>query len=150
MIHVLFVCLGNICRSPMAELIFKKLVQERGVRDRFSIDSCATSGYEVGNAVYPPALRVLRAHGVEGNHTARRITPLDLAQNDYVLVMDEENLRAVNRLAQANERGKIRKLCSFTDRPRDVADPWYTGDFERAYADIREGCAAFLDFVLED
>lgn len=133
----------------MAELIFKKMIAERGVSDRFAVDSCATSGYEIGNPVYSPALQTLRAHGVSGNHTARRITHDDLAKSDYVLVMDEDNLRAVTRLAQESERGKVRKLCSFTARPRDVADPWYTGDFEQAFADIEEGCAAFLDFVLK-
>ena len=133
----------------MAELFFKELIAECGVSDRFSVDSCATSGYEVGNPVYPPALKTLRAHGVSGSHTARMITPDDLAKSDYVLVMDEDNLRAVTRLAQEGERGKISKLCSFTARPRDVADPWYTGDFEKAYADIKDGCAAFLDYILK-
>ena len=100
----------------MAELFFKDLIAVCGVSDRFCVDSCATSGYEVGNPVYPPALKTLRAHGVSGNHTARIITPDDLAKSDYILVMDEENLRAVTRLAKDGERGKIRKLCSFTAR----------------------------------
>ena len=150
MINVTFVCLGNICRSPMGELIFKHIVKERGLALSFDISSCGTSSYEVGNPVYPPARRTLQAHGIEGGHTARQITKQDIINNDYILVMDSSNLMDVLRMTGANYSGKVYKLCSFTPNPRDVADPWYTGDFEKAYADIYEGCTCFLEYLLRE
>ena len=147
MISVVFVCLGNICRSPMAELIFKKMVKDRGVDGMFEISSRGVSDEEEGNPVYPPAAKVLRAHSIEGAHTATRLTKRDVLNADYVLVMDSGNLFDVLRLTGGQCGDKVFKLCSFTSRPRDVADPWYTRDFERAYADICDGCAGFLDHV---
>ncbi len=148
MISVNFVCLGNICRSPMGELIFKKLVEEEGLALSFEITSCGTSSYEVGNCIYPPAQRVLKSHGVCGSHTARQIQKRDIVNCDYILCMDSNNLLDVLRLAGSEYGGKVYKLLSFTGEARDVADPWYTGDFERAYADIYNGCRAFLQFLL--
>lgn len=133
----------------MAELVFADLIEKRGVRDRFTVTSCATSGYEIGNPIYPPARQTLRRHNIAGEHTARRITQEDISSGDYILVMDEGNLRDVSYIAGEGARGKIFKLCAFTDNPRDVADPYYTRDFERAYADILDGCTAFLDWALK-
>lgn len=148
MINVTFVCLGNICRSPMAELIFKDMVEKRGLSRSFHISSCATSYEEVGNPIYPPAARELARHGIYGTHRARRMTKSDASENDYILVMDASNLANVLRLTEGEHREKIFKLCSFTDSPRDVADPWYTRDFEKAFDDISDGCNAFLEYLL--
>ena len=150
MIKVAFVCLGNICRSPMAELIFKKLLKERGLSSSFEVTSCGTSSCEAGNPLYPPAKKTLLAHGVEGTHIARKVTREDILNNDYLLVMDESNLHDLERFAGAEGKGKIFLLRLFTPRPSEVADPWYTRDFERAYSDIEEGCICFLDAVTSD
>ena len=147
MIAVTFVCLGNICRSPMAELIFKKMVEDEGLSQSFDITSFGTSDEEEGNSVYPPAKRTLESHGVYGTHRARQLSLKDVINNDYILVMDSGNLMSVLRLTGGKFGEKIYKLCSFTDNPRDVADPWYTRDFERAYSDIYDGCRAFLDYL---
>lgn len=148
MINVTFVCLGNICRSPMAELIFKNMVKERGLELSFVITSCGTSDCEEGNPIYEPARRTLAAHGISGSHVARQQTLRDVKNNDYILVMDSSNLMDVLRLTCGGYGEKIFKLCSFTARPRDVADPWYTRDFERAFADIYDGCKCFLDYIV--
>lgn len=150
MITVSFVCLGNICRSPMAELILKHLVKERGLEHSFDIKSYGTSDEEEGNPVYPPAKRTLRAHGIEGEHTARQLSLKDVINSDFVLVMSSSNLLDVLRLTGGEFGGKIFKLMSFTKNPRDVADPWYTGDFERAFVDIYEGVNGFLEYVLKE
>lgn len=150
MINVTFVCLGNICRSPMAELILKDIVEKRGLSRSFHITSCATSNEEVGNPVYPPAARELARHGIYGTHRARRITKDDISENDYILVMDSNNLANVLRLAEGANAKKVFKLCSFTQNPRDVSDPWYTRDFEKAFEDISDGCNAFLEYLLRE
>lgn len=147
MIRVIFICLGNICRSPMAELIFKRMIAERGLEDKFSVISRATSSCEEGNGIYPPARRELAAHGITEGHRSQVLTREELAQCDYALVMDHGNLRDASRLAGGAHAHKVRLLCSFTARPREVADPWYTRDFARAYADISEGCEGFLQFL---
>lgn len=147
MISVIFVCLGNICRSPMAELIFKKMVEERGLSSSFSITSFGTSNEEEGNQLYPPAKQTLEMHGVYGNHRAKQLTLQDVINADYILVMDSSNLMDIMHLTCGKFGEKVFKLCSFTSCPRDVADPWYTRDFERAYYDIYDGCKCFLDFL---
>lgn len=147
MISVNFVCLGNICRSPMAELIFKDMVNGEGLASFFVIDSSGTSDYEIGNPIYPPAQKILAEHGIHGEHTARQLTLKDIKNNDYVLVMDSENLVDVLRLTGGRYGDKIFKLCSFTDNPRDIADPWYTHDFRQAYKDIKDGCKAFFAYL---
>jgi len=149
MINVTFVCLGNICRSPMAELIFKKMVEERGLKSGFCITSCGTDSCEEGNSVYAPAKRTLEKHGVQGTHIARQMTLSDVINNDYILVMDSKNLFDVLRLTGGSHGEKIFKLMSFTERPGDVADPWYTRDFNRTYREIDVACQAFLNFLLD-
>lgn len=150
MIKVIFICLGNICRSPMAEAVFQRMVKERGMESRFSVISRATSGCEAGNPVYPPARRELERHGLNIEHRATVLTRAELADCDYALVMDGSNLTDVRALAGRESSGKVRLLCSFTSRPRDVADPWYTRDFAKAFADIEDGCRGFLDYILRE
>lgn len=152
MISVTFVCLGNICRSPMAEYIFKSMVAERGLSLSFNITSRGTSDEEEDNAIYPPAAKELRGHGISGyeQHRARQLTLRDIINADYVLVMDSSNLFDVLRLTSGQHGEKIFKLCSFSIAPRDVSDPYYTRDFARAYSDIFDGCACFLQYVLSE
>ncbi len=134
---ILFVCHGNICRSPMAEFMMKELVRERGLDDEYEIDSVATSTEEIGNDMYPPAKRCLRAHGVPFEHRgARQITKADYDYFDTVLVMDRNNLRWLKMLGFDDRDAKVRLLMSLVGDERDVADPWYTGDFERTFDDI--------------
>ena len=151
MIRVLFVCLGNICRSPMAEFIMKSIISERGLSDRFYIASAATSTEEiwngVGNPVYPPAKRELAKHGIscEGKR-AVQITKADYGKYDYILGMEERNIRNILRIVRKDPEHKVKLLLDFTDRPgRSIADPWYTGDFEETYRDVYEGCTALLE-----
>lgn len=135
--NILFVCHGNICRSPMAEFMMKQLVMERGREAEFEIDSVATSTEEIGNDMYPPARRCLRAHGVPfGHRQARQITRADFDKADCVLVMDRNNLRWLRMLGFDDKDKKVKLLMSLAGEERDVADPWYTGDFERTYDDI--------------
>ena len=145
MTKILFVCHGSICRSPMAEFIFGDLVKKANLEASFQIESAAVSREELGNPVYPPARRVLAAHGIFcGSHRARQITKGDYAAFDYLIGMDRENLSGMRRVFGADPEGKLRLLLDFTDAPRNVADPWYTGDFEAGWADIESGCRALL------
>lgn len=150
MFNVTFVCLGNICRSPMGELIFKQMAEERGLSSSFRITSFGTSDCEEGNGIYPPAKRTLAAHGIQGVHTAKQISLKDVKNSDYILVMDSSNLMDLLRLTGGQYGEKIFKLRSFTPNPTDVADPWYTRDFEKAFEDIREGCACFMEYLLKE
>ena len=143
---IIFVCLGNICRSPMAELVFKDMVKRQGLK--LEIDSCGTSDEEEGNGIYPPAKAELNRHGIFGEHTARQITKSDVVNADYILGMDGSNMRVLHRLAGEKYADKLSRLCDFTDNPRDVADPWYTRNFKKAYEDIVDGCSAFLNYLL--
>ena len=155
MTRIMFVCHGNICRSPMAEFIFKKLLSDRGVADRFSVASSATSREEiwngVGNPVYPPARDELRLHGIscEGKR-AVQLTPDDLGRYDLFVGMDGANIRNMHRILGEGARGKIRKLMDFTDRGGDVADPWYSDRFDVAYRDIYDGCLALLETLINE
>ena len=140
MIKVLFICHGNICRSPMGEYILKDLAARRGRSGEFEIDSAAVSREEIGNPVYPPARRELERQGVPcGGHRARQVTMEDYRHFDRIYYMDESNARYLARLLPRNP-DKIRPLLD-----RDVADPWYTGDFAQTYADILEGCQKILE-----
>ena len=131
MIKVLFCCHGNICRSPMAEFVMKDLVKKAGMADRFEIASAATSTEEIGNPVYPPARRKLAEHGIGcAGKTARQLRRDDYHTYDYLVGMDHANLRNMHRICGGDPAGKISLLMEHTARPGDVADPWYTGDFE--------------------
>ena len=150
MIRILFICHGNICRSPMAEFVMKDLVRERGLEDRFEIRSCATSTEEiwngVGNPVYPPAKRELARHGIDcAGKRAVQLTPEDYNRYDYLICMDRNNVRNAVRITGRGE--KYRLLLEYAGESRDVADPWYTGDFERTYEDVLKGCTALLDII---
>lgn len=145
--RLMFLCHGNICRSPMAEYIMKDLVRKAGREDEFEIFSAAVSDEEWGNPIYPPALRKLQQKGIPaGHHSAHRISPDEFADMDMVLVMDRSNLRWLARIVgESSMQGKVRLLMEFTGSGRDVADPWYTGDFETAFNDILSGCRALLE-----
>ena len=143
---ILFVCHGNICRSPMAEFVMKDMVERAGLSDRFHIESAATSTEEIGNAVYPPARRKLADHGIGcAGKTARQLRRDDYDRFDLLVGMDEANRRNMTRMCGGDPEGKIRLLLEFAGRPGDeVADPWYTGDFEATWRDVNEGCRALL------
>lgn len=144
-IRILFVCHGNICRSPMAEFVMKNMVERAGVADRFYIESAATSTEEIGNPVYPPARRKLAEHGIGcGGKTARQMRRDDYERFDLIVGMDAWNLRNMRRICGDDPDGRIRLLMDFTNRPGDVADPWYTGDFEATWRDVVEGCEGIL------
>ena len=146
MIKILFVCHGNICRSPMAEFIMKEIVKQKGAGDRFEIASAATSTEEIGNPVYPPARRKLAEHGIScSGKTARQMTKENYRYYDYIIAMDRLNLRNMARFAGDDPDKKISLLMEYTGRPGDVADPWYTGDFETTWQDIREGCLGLFN-----
>jgi len=142
MVKILFVCHGNICRSPMAEFVLKDMVKKAGAADRFVIDSVAVSREELGNPVYPPARRELAAHGIRcDGHRARQITRADVDHYDHIYYMDSSNARYLARLFPGET--KFRQFLS-----RNVADPWYTGDFTQTWLDIEEGCRRILEGLL--
>ena len=143
---VLFVCHGNICRSPMAEFILKALVKARGLEDRFHIESAAVSTEEIGNPIYPPARRCLQQHGVwfSPDKRARQVTKADYDRFDRIICMDASNLRLIRRIIPSDPEGKIHLMMSYTGVGRDVADPWYTGDFEETFQDLLVACEAML------
>lgn len=148
MIRITFVCLGNICRSPMAEFIFKKIASERG--GSFDVDSAATSDEERGNPVYPPAAEMLRRHGIDcRGKRARRFDPKNYAGRDYIVCMESRNIRSMERMLGGDPEGKLSRLLDYTDNPGDIADPWYTGDFETAYREIYEGCQALYEEIVK-
>lgn len=143
---ILFVCHGNICRSPMAEYIMKDLVKKAHRENDFEIASAATSTEEIGNPVYPPARRKLAEHGIRcDGHAARQIVRSDYDYYDYIIGMDTYNLRNMNRFFGNDPDGKITLLMDYTSRPGDVADPWYTGNFDATWRDCLEGCEALLN-----
>ena len=149
MTKVLFVCHGNICRSPMAEYIFKDLLRRRGLESQFRIASSATSTEEIGNPMYPPARRILTRNNIPfGNHRAAQAKPSDYDQYDYILIMDERNAHNLQRIFGGDPRGKVHLLLEYAGLNRSISDPWYTGDFQQAFDDICLGCNAFLDYLL--
>lgn len=148
MIKVLFICHGNICRSPMAEFVLKQKVANLGIADKFEIASAATSTEEIGNPVYPPVRELLDSHGIScKGKTARQITRNDYAYYDYIIAMDNNNLRNLKRIIGEDSENKISLLMDYTDTRRDVADPWYTRDFQQTWEDVQHGCDGFLDSI---
>ena len=145
MIKILFVCHGNICRSPMAEFVMKELVNKKGMADQFEIASAATSTEEIGNPVYPPAKRKLKEHGIscEGK-TARQMTKADYTYYNYIIAMDRFNLKNMTKFVGNDPDNKVSLLMDFTSQPKDVADPWYTGDFDATLNDVCEGCVGII------
>lgn len=147
---ILFVCHGNICRSPMAEYVMKDLVEKVGLAAQFHIESAATSREELGNPVYPPARRKLAEHGIAcGGHAARQLTKSDYNAFDLLIGMDNANLRNMQRICGGDSDGKMHLLLDYTRHPRDVADPWYTGDFEETWQDVLAGCQGLLKELLQ-
>ena len=146
MTRILFVCLGNICRSPMAEYVMKKLVKDAGRADEFEIASAATSTEELGNPVYPPARRELAKHGIAcDGHAARQMTRADYDYYDYLVGMEPYNIRNMTRIAGGDPDGKISLLMSFAGTNEAIDDPWYTGRFEEVYGQILRGCRGMLE-----
>lgn len=148
MIKILFVCHGNICRSPMAEFVFKDMVKKRGLEKQFVIASAATSTEEIGNPVHYGTRNKLREVGISCfGKRAVQMRKSDYDIYDYILGMDSWNMRNMMRILRSDPQGKVKLLLDFSDSPRDIADPWYTGNFEVTYADIVEGCGAFLEYL---
>lgn len=148
---ILFVCHGNICRSPMAEFVMKDLVKKHGLEASFYIASAATSREEIGNPVYPPVRKLLGALGIscEGKK-AIQLTAHDYDLYDYIIAMDDMNLRNIDRIITSNPDDKISRLLDFTDTPGNIADPWYTDDFETTYRDVLKGCEGLLKYIESD
>ena len=148
MIKILFICLGNICRSPMAEFVLKDMLRKEGLADRFLVESAGTSAEEYGNPVYPPARRILAKHGIScSGKYARRMTAEDYERYDMLIGMEQMNLRAMRRFIKGDPEGKISLLMDYTNRPGDVADPYYSGDFEATWRDVWEGCAGLVEYL---
>ena len=159
MIKILFICHGNICRSPMSEFILKDMVEKRGIQDQFEIASAATSTEEIwngrGNPIYPPAQAELRRRGIDGTaytdfsgKRARQVTREDYEHYDYLLCADTANIRNTIRITGEDRQNKIKLLLDFAGRPGcSISDPWYTGDFEATYRDVVEGCNGFLVYL---
>jgi len=151
MIRILFVCHGNICRSPMAEFVLKDMVKKRGMEDMFYIASAATSTEEIGNGVHPGTRSKLAHHGISvKGKTAVQLRRADYDNYDYIIGMDEWNMRNMLRIVRSDPEHKLYKLLEFAGSSRDVADPWYTGDFDVTYDDVIEGCTALLDEILKE
>jgi protein-tyrosine phosphatase len=151
MIKVLFICHGNICRSPMAEFVMKDMVRRAGREKEVFVASAATSREELGHPVYPPVRRLLEQHGIEsGDKAARQITEKDYGYFDLLLGMDSANIRNMTRFWGGDPMGKVHRLLDYTDCPGDVADPWYTGDFEATWRDVNAGCSALLFALISD
>lgn len=147
MMKIMFLCHGNICRSPMAEYVMKDLVSKAGLEDKFEITSGAVSDEEWFNPIYPPAQRKLREKEVPfGKHSAHKISAAEFADQDLVVVMDRSNLRWLSRIVgEQAMQGKVRMMMDFAGMSRDVADPWYTGDFEQTYRDVLAGCRGIIE-----
>ena len=152
MVKILFVCHGNICRSPMAEFLMKDMVKKERIEERFYIASAATSTEELGNGVYPPVRRLLSAQGIDcSGKTARQLTRGDYERFDLLIGMDRANMRNMRRILNPKDAdGKLHMLLTFAGRDDEVADPWYTRDFDAAQRDISEGCRALLDYAREN
>ena len=150
MVKILFVCHGNICRSPMAEFVMKDLVQKAGLDGQLAIASAATSTEEIGNPVYPPARRKLAEHGIRcDGKRARQLRRDDYTRYDLLIGMDRANVRNMERICGGDPEGKLHLLLEYTARPGEVADPWYTGDFQATWEDVEAGCTGLLQSLLD-
>ena len=148
MIKVLFVCLGNICRSPMAEFIFKDIIYKRNISSEFIIESAGTSNEEYGNPLYYEAKRILDQYHIKySSRRARQITKEDYLKYDYIIAMEEKNINEILDIIGSDKDKKIYRLLDFSNNPRDISDPWYTRYFNRAYIEIREGIVSFLKYL---
>ena len=149
MIRLLFVCHGNICRSTMAEFVLKDMVARRGLADEFEIESAATSTEEIGNPVHPGTVGELRRHDIGGfeKKRARQLRRTDYDAFDLIIGMDEANMRNMGRMLGGDPEGKLHKMMEFAGSARDVADPWYTGDFDTTYEDVCDGCRGLLGYL---
>ena len=151
MIKILFICHGNICRSPMVEFVLKNMVYKAGLEAQFQIESAATSNEEVGNPVYSPARRKLQAYGIDcAGKTARLLRRSDYEKFDLLIGMDHANRRNMNRICGGDAADKLRLLLDYTDYPGEVADPWYTGDFDATWRDVKAGCQGLLKRLISD
>lgn len=149
MIKIMFVCLGNICRSPMAEFVLKELVRRKNLEEKFVIESSATSLEEIGSDVHYGTVRKLNSVGIPVEHRkARKLTKEDYDKFDYIIGMEESNIKNIIKIIGEDKKGKVFKLLDFSENPRDIADPWYTGNFDKTYNDILEGCQALLNKIL--
>lgn len=150
MIKVMFVCLGNICRSPMAEFVFKDMVKKRGLEKEFYIKSSATSSEEIGSDIHYGTKDKLTQKGVPfEKRKATKLKKEDYEKYDYIIGMEDKNIYNILRIVEEDSKGKVSKLLDFSNNPRDIADPWYTGNFEVTYNDVVEGCEGFLNFLLK-
>ncbi len=151
MIKILFICHGNICRSTMAEFLFRDLTRRRGLAERYHIESAATSTEEIGNPVHYGTRQKLLEHGISQEEIAmkraRQMTKKDYDNFDYLIGMDQMNLRNMLRILRSDPQNKVHLLLDYTDRPGNIADPWYTGNFEDTYRDVCEGCEGLLSFL---
>lgn len=149
MIKVMFVCHGNICRSPMAEFVLKDMVKKRGIEQEFFISSAATSAEEIGNGVHRGTREKLKQYGIstEGKY-AVQLKKQDYQKYDYILAMDKQNVKNIQKIIEGDSQNKVHLLLSYAEKNRDIADPWYTGDFDKTYDDIVEGCNAFLNKLM--
>lgn len=150
MIKVLFVCLGNICRSPMAHIVFENMVKELGLENNFEVDSAGTEGYnEMVNAgIHRGTKEILKRKGISfSEHYSRKIRKKDYDYYDYILAMDKDNIKEIQYITGPDNENKIKRLLDYTKNPRDIKDPWYTGNFDETYNDVAEGCEAFLKYL---
>ena len=151
MIKVLFICHGNICRSTMCEFVFKDMVNKRGLADSFYIASAATSREEIGNDTHYGTKRKLDEMGIPyTKRGAVQMTESDYNKFDFILGMDRHNMLNISKIIGSDPEGKVNRLLDFSSRPRDIADPWYTGNFDVTYNDVVEGCEALLQHILEN
>lgn len=151
MIYILFVCHGNICRSPMAEFVLKNMVKEKGIENHFYIASAATSTEEIGSPVYFGTRNKLKEYGIatDGKY-AVQLKKSDYKKYDYLLGMDQRNIVNMKKILGGDPKGKIKRLLEYTKNARDIKDPWYTGDFDETYQDVYEGCKELLDYILSN
>ena len=150
MVKVLFVCLGNICRSPMAQIVLQNMVEELGIEDNFEINSAGTESYnEMCHAgIHRGTKEILKRKGIPfAEHYSHKIRPHEYDYYDYIITMDSENIKDLKLILGHDKDNKIKRLLDYTNNPRNIKDPWYTGNFDETYDDVVEGCEAFLKFL---